>query len=156
MLWLSLDNGIISAQKPCMALSLLKNGDLVVRASVVSRPGTLAIRLVSSSLGCPSLLYHHQQFPVSVPLVTRSHLMLHFLFLSLQFVRAAHFPLASLLLVRTEAGNPWEMRSVQARRDGFLHLQPMVGQEVKVLPSSEDIRPLGNYHGAIPIVLDAG
>ena len=76
-------------------------------------------------------------------------------------VRAAHFPLGALLLHKTGIGNQWAVLQLLARKDGFLYLGShrddlQSGKTIRVLPSSGDIRPLGNYSEAFTIVLPKG
>ena len=73
-------------------------------------------------------------------------------------VLSHHFPLGSPVLHKTGIGNQWAVKQVVARKDGYLYLGNSKedlhsNRAVRVLPSSEDLRPLGNYSDSFTIVI---
>ncbi|ELT89642.1 hypothetical protein CAPTEDRAFT_187033 [Capitella teleta] len=123
-----------------IGISVFKNGSFILKTAVLRFRSILVMKLQSvlEAYSGPLLLYHHPKFPL---------------------VRAAHFTLGSSLLQKTEIDLQWNIVKVLARKNGFLYIGNSASDldenlATRVLPSSENIRPLGKYNDAVTMFKD--
>ncbi|ELU16140.1 hypothetical protein CAPTEDRAFT_214303 [Capitella teleta] len=121
-------------------LTVYKNGEHVLDAWVPRHKHNLAFKLHPDGESCPALIYNIPKFPM---------------------IRAAHFPLGCMLLHKTGIGNQWAVMRVLARKDGLLYLgtnkDDLNTDRITIVkPSSQKLRPYGNYSESFTVIAPKG